>query len=80
MREGTLVVALVGYALTCPFRQKCQGEWPHASPGQPQGSPHPLVTTPALTMTPSRLRGRAVVIVGVRTRLPRPKKCQGERG
>jgi len=30
-------------------------------------------------MTPSRLRGRAVVIVGVRTRLPRPKMCQGER-
>jgi hypothetical protein len=29
-------------------------------------------------MTPSRLRGRAVVIVEVRTRLTRPNICQGE--
>src|SRR5258706_6428154 len=28
------------------------GEQPHLSPGQPQGSPHPLTTTPALTMIP----------------------------
>src|SRR5258706_14799938 len=65
------------------------GERPHSSPGQPQGSPSHPSAAPALTMTPSRLRGRAVVIVGegilvviqagVLTRLPRSKMCQGER-
>src|SRR2546421_2840312 len=39
------------------------GERPHASPGQPQGSPHPASTTPALTMTSSPSQGRFVVLV-----------------
>src|SRR5258706_15101 len=41
-----------------------RGERPHSSPGQPQGSRHHPSAAPALTMTPSRLRGRAVVIGG----------------
>src|SRR5260221_8587918 len=41
-----------------------RGERPHSSPGQPQGSRHHPSAAPALTMTPCRLRGRAVVIVG----------------